>query len=249
MEIKFQPAKMNFKFEIFVLFYFFVVFIIYQLPEQVEPWIRFGLPFQYSCFLELIALPGSFVLINLIVYFTLRNHLILRIGIMVISGIGMAAIRFIKAPGIIDPVYFFVLGSTCAIIIGIYKGAYLDEQLKKISGNNEATLKLVEYIRDGYKYILGKVLQGWLGLGASLGVSMSILFKGGYNDPHLKFMALKMLMGFIGISIALGIWAVVPMLNGVVSVQESLFSIGVEKPSSQDETSSDLDRLLKNSPY
>jgi 4-amino-4-deoxy-L-arabinose transferase-like glycosyltransferase len=227
---------MNFKFEISVLFYFIVILIVYQLPSKIEPSIRFGIPIQYRCFPEVGLLPAGFILVNLIFYFLLKSHLVERMGVMVISGIAIAIIRFVQAPGIIDPVYFFILCATCAIIIGLYKGLYLDEQLKKIKEYNEATIKLVEYIRDEYKYILGKLFQGWLGLGASLGVSMSILFKGDYNDPHLKFMALKMLLGFIGISIAIGIWGVVPMLNGIVSVHESLFSIGRGNQSSQDKT-------------
>jgi hypothetical protein len=54
---------------------------------------------------------------------------------------------------------------------------------------------------------------------------MSILFRGGYDDPHLKFMALKMLVGFIAISVAVGIWVAIPILNGIVSLQEHLQSL------------------------
>ena len=90
---------------------------------------------------------------------------------------------------------------------------------------------VIDHLRDGYKYILGKAFQGWLGLGASLGVSMSILFRGGFEDPHLKFMALKMLVGFICISLAIGFWVGIPMLNGMVRIQESLHSLKLKDDS------------------
>jgi len=227
MKIKFQPINMDFKFEISVLIYFFFVFIIYQLPSKIEPCIRHGNGLSFTAILNLAALPAYFTLGNLIFCFILKRKIILR-TILAGSGIILGIGKFIQAPGIIDPVYFFIISTTCAGVIGGYKGTYLDEQVEKLNHVNKldkATEKFIDYIRDGYKYILGKAFQGWLGLGASLGVSMSILFKSGYEDPHLKFMALKMLVGFILISFAVGYWVAIPMLNGIVSIQEILHSL------------------------
>ena len=235
MIIKFQPTKMNAKFEFSLFSYFFLVFIIYQIPSKMEPYIRLGNPVQFKIFFDMAILPLCFILVNLQFYFILKKHLVMRTVIMLISGIIMAIIKFIQAPGIIDPVYFFILAATCSVILGVYKGAYFDEQLKRVNKYNEVTIKLIEYIRDSYKYLLGKAFQGWLGLGASLGVSMSILFKNGYQDLHLKFLALKMLIGFICITVAVGFWVAIPMINGIVTVHESLYSLE-EKNDSTDVT-------------
>ncbi len=141
----------------------------------------------------------------------------------------MAIVKFSQSPRIIDPVYFFLLSATCAIVIGLYKGSYFDEQFNKITNFNQATEKLVDYIRDSYKYLLSRLFQGWLALGASLGISMSILFRYGYDNSELKFLALKMLIGFICISVAVGYWVAIPLLNGICTIQEKLESFKIEK--------------------
>ena len=112
--------------------------------------------------------------------------------------------------------------------IGVYRGQYFYDQLNEIKSHNSTTDKSLDYLRDGFKYILGKVFQGWLALGASLGISMSILFRSGFDDPHLKFVAIKMLIGFIGISFGVGYWLALPMLNGMIQVQEKLKEINPE---------------------
>jgi hypothetical protein len=142
---------------------------------------------------------------------------------MITSGIIISIIIFFRSPGIIDPVYFFVISTACAGTIGLYKGEYLFNQLNKVDMSQPFSDKALDYIRDAFKYILSKVFQGWLALGASLGVSMSILFREGFDNVHLKYVALKMLIGFVGISLAVGYWVAVPMVNGVLLTQEKLY--------------------------
>jgi len=170
-------------------------------------------------------------LFSLICFFflILRKKLVWRGILIIVSGIIISVVSFIffEATGIIDLVYFFIIAVACATVIAIYKGEYLNEQLKKITSFNIITEKSLDYTRDGYKYLLGRVFQVWLALGASLGVSMSILFRHGFDDPALKFMAAKMLFGFIGISLALGYWVAIPLLNGIVDVQETLNSLKI----------------------
>jgi hypothetical protein len=136
----------------------------------------------------------------------------------------MSFVKFLRAPGIIDPVYFFILSTACAATIVAYRGDYLSDQLDRISKLNPIPDKAIDNIRDGYKYLLGKFFQGWLALGASLGVSMSILFRGGFEDPRLKFMAVKMLVGFTAATIAFGYWIFVPLLNGIAAVDDLVIS-------------------------
>lgn len=225
MKIKFQPQNTDTMFELSVLAYFFCAFFIYQLIPKIEPCVVNKVPFQFGCMLSLTFYPGGYILSNLLFFLILRKHIVLRAIIALFLGIILSIIRFIEAPGIIDPVYFFILSTSCAVVLGAYRGDYFAEKLGEISEFNNVTEKLIDYIRDGYKYILGKAFQGWLAFGASLGVSMSILFRGGYDDPHLKFIALKMLVGFIAISVAVGIWVAIPILNGIVSLQEHLQSL------------------------
>ena len=163
-------------------------------------------------------------MVNIISLLILKKYLIVRGIITILSGITLSFIRFISAPGIIDPVYFFILSIACAAVTVVHKGAYLNEQLDSISQLDPIPDKVIDNLRDGYKYLLGKLFQGWLALGASLGVSMSILFKGGYNDPHLKFMAIKMLIGVVGVTIAFGYWIFLPLLNGIASLDELLIT-------------------------
>jgi hypothetical protein len=229
MKIKFQPTKTEFRFEIAVLIYFFLAFIIFRLPMMIKPLMKNGNLPSLAQILQLVDLPTVFLFSNLLAYAIFKKHIILRVVVIILVGVVIAIVQFVRAPGIINPVYFFILSSTCAIIIGLYKGAYIDEQFQKITNYNEVTEKLIDYLRDSYKYILGKAFQGWLALGASVGISMSILFRGGYEDVHLKFMALKMLVGFIFISVAIGYWIAVPMLNGILSIQEKLQHLKVEK--------------------
>ena len=224
MRIKFQPAKLDFKFECSVLCAYFFFFLIYKFPEKIEPYFMSGripsFEFVYDVFI-----PLCFVVINILFYVVFTRYLFVRVGLVVLSGVAMAVASFIQTPGIIDPVYFFIMATSCAAVIAMYRGSFLDEELDNISEYNDITEKLIEYLRDGYKYFLARAFQAWLALGASLGVSMSILFKDGYADPHLKFIALKMLLGFICVSFAIGFWVAIPMMNGIVSVQELLFNL------------------------
>ena len=54
---------------------------------------------------------------------------------------------------------------------------------------------------------------------------MSILFQEGFSNPDLKFSALKMLLGFVFITLALGLWIGIPMLNGIVQTQQKLLDL------------------------
>ena len=236
MKIKFQPQNTSAKFELSALAYFFSAFYIYQLPLRIEPFIVNKSPFQVGCLLDLAIYPSFFILSNLVFFLIIRKHIILRAIIAVFLGALLAIVRFIEAPGIIDPVYFFILSTCCAGVIGAYRGDYLSEALTGIQEFDDITEKLLDYIRDGYKYLLGKAFQGWLGLGASLGVSMSILFRGGFEDTHLKFLALKMLIGFIAISGAIGLWVAIPILNGIVNLQEQLRSLKAARLSNSPES-------------
>lgn len=229
MKIKFQPRNPSAKFELSLLAYFFCTFFIYQLPLRIEPSLVSRQPFQYLSLLDLTIYPGFYVLSNLVLFFIIRKHIVLRAIIAAFFGIVLSIVRFLEAPGIIDPVYFFVLSTSFAGVLGAYRGDYFADKLTDIREFNDITEKLIDYIRDGYKYLLSKAFQGWLGLGASLGVSMSILFRGGYEDSHLKFMALKMLIGFIAISGAIGVWVIIPILNGIVNLQDHLRSLKITK--------------------
>jgi hypothetical protein len=229
MKIKFQPRNISAKFELSVLAYFFCAFYIYQLLQRIEPCVVKKMPFQVGWLVDLAIYPAFYVLSNLVFFLIIRKHIVLRAIIAVFLGVILSIVRFIEAPGIIDPVHFFILSASCAGVLGLYRGDYFSETLIGIQEFNDITEKLIDYIRDGYKYLLGKAFQGWLALGASLGVSMSILFRGGYEDVHLKFMALKMLVGFIAISGAVGRWVAIPMLNGMVNIQEHLRSVKFAK--------------------
>ena len=102
------------------------------------------------------------------------------------------------------------------------------EQLEKIKDINEFSESmgaLLESIINSFRYFLTRAFQGFLALGASLGVSMSILFQEGFVNPDLKFSAIKMLLGFVLIALALGLWIGIPMLNGIVQTQQKLLAL------------------------
>ena len=99
------------------------------------------------------------VLLNLLISIIFKKHVIFRAILAIILGIVLSIAKFIQAPGIIDPVYFFILSTTFACVLGVYKGACFTEMLKDINEFNEITEKLIKYVRDGYKYILGKAFQ------------------------------------------------------------------------------------------
>lgn len=228
MEIKFQPRQTEIRFEFSLFIYFLIVFFIYNLPYAIAPCILTHESFLFSKLYEKSFLPIIFILLSMLLTIVFRKHILLRAIIMIFLGVLLAIGQFAITPGIIDPVYYFILSATCAGILGFYKGRYLFEEAEKISVFNHITDKILDSVRDAYKYILGKAFQAWLGLGASLGVSMSILFRNGYTDIGLKFMALKMLLGFICISIAIGYWIALPTLNGIVFIHEKLSDFDIE---------------------
>jgi hypothetical protein len=211
-----------------LLAYFFFVFFFYQLPPKIDPYLANKQAFHFSCLFDLVIYPGLFFLSNFILFLAIRKHIILRSILAASFGVLLSIARFLEVPVIIDPVYFFVLSTSFAGILGVYRGDYFADTSRGIKVFNDVTEKLIDYARDGYKYLLGRAFQAWLALGASLGVSMSILFRQGYDDPHSKFTALKMLIGFIGISGAIALWVIIPVLNGIATIQDELRSLKIE---------------------
>lgn len=220
MKLKFQPEKMNFKFEFSVLSYFALVLIIMPAPLVIESVVNDKLTFGYI--FEIIVWPMSYVLFNALIFSIMKTKLIRRGIIMVISGMAISFIKVYKSPGIIDPVYFFLASSFCTLTIGFYKAEYLYKQLNSISYLNPANMKLIEYLRDMFKYLLGKFVQGLLAFAASVGISMTILFRSGWDDPQLALTGIKMLLGFIGISIGVTYWTAIPLFNGIFESQEKM---------------------------
>lgn len=226
MELIFKPNSINWKFEISVLSFFTAILIIFEIPNMIRPIFLDGADFPFVQLLNISLLPVSFLIINLIIFFILRRQLLLRGIIMVLSGIIIASIKFYEAPGIINPVYFFIITSVSAFTIFIYRGDYLFEQLDSINNYTKTSDQQIGFLRDDFKFLLTKTLQGLLALGASLGVSMTILFKDNFDDPRIKFMAVKMLIGFMGIGAGVGYWVIIPLLNGLFRIHEKLDEIG-----------------------
>ena len=65
MEIKFQPQEMNLKFEVFVLLFFGLIFIVYQAPMFVESYRYNKIPISLDLIYKVTIVPPAFVLFNL----------------------------------------------------------------------------------------------------------------------------------------------------------------------------------------
>lgn len=225
MKIAFQPKEANPKYEIAVIFYFTVVLVMYFIPFDIETYLLENKGPDWNNFLNVYLWPTLFFVVNLLLLFLIRSKIIVRTFLMVIIGLFLAYGRFIvtQSPNIVDPVYFLLISASCAITIAMYKGDLLNSTLDKMNKRRLENAKILDYLRDGYKYFLGKLFQGLLALGASLGVSMTILFKDGYKSPHLKYVAAKFIIGYIGICFGTLYWIGIPMLNGIVAVQRIAF--------------------------
>ncbi len=233
MELKFRPQKIEFKFEFIVLVYYALVFIVFESPQVLEFFI-FKEKEIDSILQNIFLLPIAFCVFNVMMFFFMKPKLLLRGIFMILSGVAISIIKFMESPGIIDSVYFFVLSASCAFTVFFYKGNYLIEQLAFVNSYDSISKSKLEYLRDDIKYVLGKSIQGWLAFGASIGVSMTILFKDGFDEPQLKFSALKMLIGFIGISFGYGFWIAVPLLNGIVLAHDKMNELLIGSGDSSD---------------
>lgn len=212
MKVIFLPQTIDTKFEIAVISYFGFILFLYQITGRLKYFAHNpDKIFSETIFSEL-SRAIIFVAFNLAVHVILKRKIVLRCALIVTSGIVISVHKFLISPGIIDPVYFFVISAACAGIIGLYKGAFLKEEIEDIElyEYGPAIEKIIDYIRDSHKFIMRSCLQAWLALAASLGVSMTILFRGGWESTDLKYQALKMLAGFAGISFALVYWVALP---------------------------------------
>jgi hypothetical protein len=224
VRLLFLPSQTDFRFELQVLAYFAVVMLGYQAMGVLEPAVN-DPSFSYWPPLALhLAWSSSFLAFNCLMYWAMPERLITRCLLIVLSGAGIGAYHFAKTPGIIDPVYFFLMSASCAFTLGFYRGRFLGEEMEDLGRYRygPASEKLLDYLRDVHKFIMRSVLQGWLALGASVGVSMSILFRDGWTEPHLKYMAVKMVAGFGGITLAVVLWIAVPFANQLLMCHRML---------------------------
>jgi len=211
MKIEFQPQAVSLRFELPVTAYFALAQFLFGLIGMMG---NSGLPLRLMIFWT--VWPAFLLVGSLIVYGLMPHHVILRCTIIVLSGIGAALIKYFSvSTGIIDPVYIFLMTAAYAMTIAIYGGQFLFEQLENVKDIDQFSEPLSDFldsIVSNFRYFLTRAFQGFLALGASLGVSMSILFQGGFDDSDLKFNALKMLLGFILVSLALGLWMPLPLI-------------------------------------
>ena len=233
MILKFQPKNLSLRFEFAVYLYFSVGQLLYGFIGIL--WIE-GFHTELVAFW--IIWPTFSFSAAMLLYRLIQRSLVLRCVTIVVLGVGAALTKyFYISTGIIDPVYIFLMTTICALMIAVYRGQFLFEQLDKVKNVNnftEALIALLENINNNFRYFLSRAFQGFLALGASLGVSMSILFQGGFDNPELNFSAFKMLLGFVLIALALLFWIGIPMLNGIVQTQQKLLDLAVTNKQSSD---------------
>ncbi|MDD9876027.1 MAG: hypothetical protein OXR84_01155 [Magnetovibrio sp.] len=224
MDIRFQPAQVSVRFELPVYGYFAIGYAVFGGIGLIG-----AEAVHARSMLFWIGWPTVFFTYCLILFRVAARQVVYRCVGIVLAGVIAALVKwFLVSRGIIDPIYVFLVAAICAIVIGVYRGQFLNEQLEKLDGvevYDEATGKFLESVVGGYRYLLSRAFQGYLALAASLGVSMSILFNEGFGDPTLKFSGLKMFVGFVLMSFAGGIWLAVPLLNGMVKAQEKLLTL------------------------
>ena len=218
MHYRFLPKAIDRKFEFAVLRFYGILFTGFMAMNQLP----LG-PEKFTAqdlwrLVDVFAYSTAFVLINMFLFAPLKERLLLRAALIIVSAMVLAAIRYHHHPGIIDPVWFFIMSTACAFTIVLYRGDFLKEQVAEVTKYvyDPASEKMLDYIRDSYRFMLRSAFQAYLALGASLGVSMTILFRQGYEDVSLKYMAIKMLAGFVGISFAFGYWVGLPLGNGLL---------------------------------
>ena len=218
MKYRFLPPAIDRQFEFAVISYYGILFTVFMAMTQLP------LDFEKATLndlwrlVDVFAYSTGFVAINMLLFKPLKDHLLVRAALIIVSAMVLAAIRYVNHPGIIDPVWYFIMSTACAFTIVLYRGDFLKEQVTEVSRHvyDEASEKMLDYIRDSYRFMLRTAFQAYLALGASLGVSMSILFRQGYEDVSLKYLAIKMLAGFVGISFAFGYWIGLPLGNGLL---------------------------------
>jgi len=90
------------------------------------------------------------------------------------------------------------------------------------SGKRIPSREVLNSLLDEYKYLVTKVVQIGLAVGATTGLSMTILFRQGWDDPDVKLNSVRIEVAFILFALALGIFVGVPSFRAVKKVYTAL---------------------------
>jgi hypothetical protein len=182
----------------------------------------FDLPFQTA--LSVLALTA------LVEWLTLRFIPLDLFGRTSVNGIihfcGLAVALTFVGNGIINIVWFLVLTLAHAgylLVSDLYATMSLVIEGAADCQDTELTREVLSDIRSEFNHFMKLAVQGLLALGASLGVSMTILFREGkvaWDSPEHQNNAARMVVGFAVVAVGLFFWVGRPYLQSFMSVRE-----------------------------
>lgn len=137
--------------------------------------------------------------------------------------------------GIINVVWFLIFTGIFAVYIFLstvfHKFQEIIEQTKKIADRTKKK-EILEDIRSDLNLYIKVVSQGILGLGAAIGVSMSILFRQGeaaWNDLINLSHAVSILIAYGAVGLGFMIWFLKPYMDSYADVRYYFEEFGLKK--------------------
>lgn len=164
------------------------------------------------------------VLIQLLLILTLKKLFIRILLPAVINLISCFYLFYFVGFGIINVVWSVIFtGFTCGILLLIYlfNELYLLSELATHSPDKKSKIKICKDIKSELDKYLKLGAQAFFAIAASIGVSMSILFKDGivsWQNKDFLFTAVLMVFGMVFLSLGLLIWIGKPYLDLFVKI-------------------------------
>lgn len=148
---------------------------------------------------------------------------------VILNGITWGITLPLVGGGIINTVWIVVFtGAQCGFILasGIFAGLKLMLERSQMLGSLRTRMDVILATRDSASGLLKTSISAYLALGASIGVSMTILFgqgdRGMWGDPGVQLNALRLTSGFVTISLGLLIWFLRPYLEITELIRDQL---------------------------
>jgi hypothetical protein len=203
---------------IYIILYSNFAVIVYLLSRNIVPIIIGGAyhRFFYSNIQDAIATIGISQICQFICLLLINKSFNRVLVIILVQFASLFLIQIFIGFGIINLVWFFIFSASTGGLLTMNDIIrHIEFKIDNILQKNLPKEEIKDYYQDLGMYTK-IVLQVFLALGASLGVSLSILFKDGNtiwdNNDYLSS-AFSMVISFVLISLGLVMWILKPYLN------------------------------------
>lgn len=190
--------------------------------------------FQLS-FQNAMGIEAASILAQVLLVLRVRPLFMKAIVAAAVSFTGQSLILAVNMFGMVYVVWFLIFSGCVAGLIMV--STLFDDLLGTVARANESSdfdvrKEILAFVRAELDRLLRVGAQTFLALGASVGVSMSILFRGGEptwrNEVYLT-RAATMIVGFGAVGLALAIWLFRPYLGSFARIRGSYESAAMKR--------------------